>query len=410
VASTRTQSRQRKIALAIGTLAAASLALVVWRARPKPAAITLVDNSLGLQAEWTARQLLPRGLFLPSGVAGAEEEFHRRLITREEVIRLGLSVSKQIEYDPVRIVRYRASAPEVIPWPEHPNGHWTRIINSDGAREDHELPVPPPDLFVLVAGDSHTEGVCDNAESYSNLLEGKLLKERPERSVEVYNTGVGGYSFYNYVGVLEDFLARKPDVFVTTIFGGNDFFEVLNVQHLFDGTIAPPLRSRSEWSHFLATETVAAGAIAQGLNQLLFLRDNPDQADLALKAALYATSEIQRLCKQNGVDWIAVYLPSAFDLPFPDIAKLRTHVKEALKIADADFEIGNNLANRMLQTLRERGVNVLDLRPIFGAETQSLYWSDLHINLHGHEVVANALLPRVDALIAERAARHAQGK
>lgn len=51
---------------------------------------------------------------------------------------------------------------------------------------------------------------------------------------------------------------------------------------------------------------------------------------------------------------------------------------------------------------------MLDLRPVFGAESQALYWSDMHINLHGQAVVAKALLPRVDALIEDRATRHAE--
>ncbi len=330
------------------------------------------------------------------------------MITREEVTRvLGVNLTGSMDYDQKRIYRYHSNFREEFAWPEHPNGRWTRLTNGDGARESHEFPIAPPEFFVLVAGDSHTDGLCDNVESYSNRLELELAQRHDGHSIEVYNTGVSGYSFYNYLGVLEDFLARKPDVFVSVFFGGNDFFEVLKVQHLYAGTVPPP-RSRGYWTQLSSAKALPEATLAQGLNQLLYLRENPDQMDLSLKAALFATSEIQRLCAENGVEWIAVYLPSAFDLPSPKLAELRARAKANLSLSDADFELSNRMADQLLTTLRERGVETLDLRPAFRAQDQELYWSDLHINLRGQQVVAYELLPRVERMFTDRSTRRAR--
>ncbi|MEO6709429.1 MAG: SGNH/GDSL hydrolase family protein [Planctomycetota bacterium] len=391
---------QRMIALALGLLLAAGIWLVQMRLRGPGAAVALVDNSLSQQAEWTSRQLLPRGLAPPSGEAGFGAKFRRRELTTDELTRLlGTTGGGLRELDPHRLIRYTANVRMEVEWPDYPGGHWTRVTNSDGAREDHDFPSPPPDIFVLVAGDSHTEGVCDNAVSYSNLLEGELLKRHPGKTVEVYNTGMNGYSFYNYLGTLEGFLARKPKVFISTFFAGNDYYEVLKVHHVYAGSVPPP-RPRNYWKEITKGTEVSDTAMAQALIELLYLRENPDQANLALQAALYATSEMQRVCVENGIRWLAVYLPSAFDLPFPEWKGLREHAASKLSISEADFEIANRLGDQLLATLRERGVEVLDLRPVFRAQTAPLYWNDLHINLKGQEVVAEELLPRIEALLA----------
>lgn len=402
--------RQRMIALAIGSLLAAAIGFAAWNLRPQRGAVALVDNLLEQEAQQTSRQLMPRGLTPPSNESSLGAQLKRRVLTKEEVTAwFGLQGTTHAIYDPIRIFRYRGNMHETFPWPEYPGGEWTRVTNSEGAREDHEFPDPPPDLFVLVAGDSHTDGFCDNSASYSNLLELALGKSHAGKSVEVYNTGVSGYSFYNYLGVLESLLDRKPQVFVSTFFAGNDFFEALKAQHLYAGSV-PPSRTRGYWDKVTRAAALSTEALAQGLNQLLYLRENPDQATLALQAARSAASEIQRLCAENNIDWIPVYLPSPIDLPFPEWQELRAHAKEALTLSDADFEIANQLADQLLATLRERGADVLDLRPIFRAQSQPLYWSDLHINLRGQEVVAQELLPRIEALLARRKAKPAENR
>jgi hypothetical protein len=336
---------------------------------------------------------------LPSLEARANAEFRRRTVTPDEVARvLGLQILDPMEYDALRIYRYRPHVHQVFEWAEHPGGRWTRVTNGEGAREDHEFPEPPPDDFVLVAGDSQTDGVCENPRSYANLLEAELAARRPGRRVEVYNTGVSGYSFYNYLGVLEAHLARNPDVFVAAIFAGNDFVESIRIQHLFAGTVPPP-RSPEYAGRIVAARRFSPTALTQGLNQILYFRENPDQAELALRAALQAADAMQQACSEHGTTLIVAYLPSAFDLSLSDQRELKARAADALELSEADFEIANRLGDSLLATLRERGVVVVDLRPVFRAQSEPLYWSDLHVNLRGQSVVAEALLAPVSAAL-----------
>jgi hypothetical protein len=395
--------RQRAIAIVVGSLIAAGIWFVLARGHGRAERVALEDNLPREVSQRISQQLAPRGLTAPELAAKPAAQSKLRVLTPEEVaLALGQPDAGRREYDPLRFLRYSANLREVVDWPEYPGGRWTRVTNADGAREDHDFPNPPPDVFVLVAGDSHTEGACDNAASYSNLLELELANAHAGKQVEVYNTGMNGYSFYSYLGVLETFLARNPDVFVTTFFAGNDFAEVLRIQHLYDNSAAPP-RQRGYWDEVAKGTSVSVAAMTQGLGELLYLRENPDQADLALQAASLATSEIQRICAEHGIDWIPVYLPSPLDLPLPEWAELRAEVKRALALSDADFELVNRLGDRLIATLHSRGVDVLDLRPIFRAESDHLYWSDLHIDLRGHQVVARELLLRVEAVLARRA-------
>jgi hypothetical protein len=99
-----------------------------------------------------------------------------------------------------------------------------------------------PALRILVTGDSHTDGVCNNSESFTNLLEAELSAAHPGEAIEALNAGKGAYSFYNYLGVLERLLPLRPDVFVVAVYGGNDFVESLALRHTFEHG-APPTRA-----------------------------------------------------------------------------------------------------------------------------------------------------------------------
>lgn len=400
--STAATNRTRVLALALGALVAAGIWWLAAHSRTRTGAAGLVDNQLGHEALRTSNLLLPRGLLPPSPEPAAAARSKRRVLTEEEVKRW-VWMPGFARYDPERMYRATGNVRASYEWPAYPGGSWTRVTNAEGEREDHEFPANPPDVFVLVTGDSQTEGFCDNAASYSNLLERALAASRPGRSVEVYNTGECGYSFYNYLGVLESSLAREPHVFVTTFYAGNDFLEVVNVQHLYDGTATPP-RTRRYAEQLKQALAASELALAPAVNELLYLRENPDEADLALRAACFATAEIQRICAEHGIAWIPVYLPSPFDLPLADWAELRARIQETLAFSAADLEAANQLGDRLLATLRERGVEPLDLRPVFRSDPKPLYWSEMHINLHGQAVVARELLPRVEAALARRAA------
>src|SRR5690606_36735619 len=124
-------------------------------------------------------------------------------------------------------------------FPGYEGGQWTLVTNDQGFREDQPLP-EAPDRRVLVIGDSHTDGACENDESFANLLEAQLAERRPDLVMDVVNAGCGGYSFHNYARGLDRYVEELDvDVYVCAVYGGNDFLEVLPAMHYFERSRLP---------------------------------------------------------------------------------------------------------------------------------------------------------------------------
>jgi len=132
----------------------------------------------------------------------------------------GLKLPKIYEYDPVLFYRRISGANRVFDLNAHPRGQWKLRTNNYGMRNDQDVVAEWDGPRILVTGDSHIDGVCSNDESLAGVLARSL--EAPHRPVvEVLNAGVGGYSMYNYLGVLERYAQElHPDVFVAVVYGG----------------------------------------------------------------------------------------------------------------------------------------------------------------------------------------------
>jgi hypothetical protein len=301
-------------------------------------------------------------------------------------------------YDPHTYFHLPPGRDEMNPMRDYPGGAWRLRTNSMGLREDHELSPQRSDIFVVVAGDSQTEGVCNNDVSFANVLEAALVRSHPGRSVEVLNTGCAAYSFYNYLGALEKFADRKPDVFVTAVFGGNDFMECLALYHYFHHTQAPP-GNREEWAKVTAMVEGGEAAQAQWLASTGYFSRFPDQMDCAMRCALEVVDEMKRQCAAMGTALIVVYIPSVFDLNDGEGAEEIAKAKEVLQLTGQDLSVGNRLGNRFVWALRERGIDVIDLRDELDAKDKPWSWSDYHIDVKTHQRIADLLLPRVEALL-----------
>jgi lysophospholipase L1-like esterase len=401
-ARTNRPTGARWIAAALGFAIAIGIGFVGWRwlAARGVAGPAANDASFGALTATISRELEPRGLVLaPDSTAERDKPLEMKM-SLDDIQRL-FSVVGALQIDEVRYSRFRPGLSTRFEWAEHPNGAWTRITNSDGAREDHELAAVREDAFVLVAGDSHTEGMCDNSESFCNRAEAKLAAARPGKSVEVYNTGTSGYSFFNYYGALRAFLGRKPDVFVMVVYGGNDFFETLRPYAFARGVSLPP-RAYGYERKLIKAKVLSESALWQCVNQALYLHENPDQVDFAVEAAIATSEEIRKLANENHVPWLVVYIPAAFDQDHAEWRELVEKCKHDLGLDDAALRVANRVADRWIAALAERGVEVVDLRPEFARATKPLYWTDLHIDLAGHELIAGLLAPRLERLLAER--------
>jgi hypothetical protein len=117
---------------------------------------------------------------------------------------------------------------EDLEFPEHPDGHFSYRGNNLGFREDQDTKIEKSDsLRIVVLGDSHTDGVCWNRESYANRLELYLNREDPGRGYEVINAGTGKYSPFQYLRAYQCRVKPlHPDVVIVGFYIGNDFFDM----------------------------------------------------------------------------------------------------------------------------------------------------------------------------------------
>ena len=311
-----------------------------------------------------------------------------------------LKGSGRMRYDPLTHFWAGPGFEARLKFEEHPDGGWDVVTNQLGFREQDEVRVERPDLRILVTGDSHTEGVVATDESFSNLLEQMLRERAPDRTVEVLNGGLGAFNFYNYVGVLEKFLSLEPDVFVLSVYGGNDFKESLLLHRYFQ-RLTPPPPPTVEWA-VRWKEAVAAdlALIAQSYSQLLAFQNDPSEPPLALEAARLVTEEIQRICAERGIRFICVLIPAMTDVQPQLIQPRIDRLRDLFGLAPADLEINDRISEHYLKILEQLGLKCVDMRPIYRAEAESVFWfTDLHINRLGHQRIAEALLPLVEDLL-----------
>ena len=80
----------------------------------------------------------------------------------------------QLLYDPLAYVLLKPDISAEYTWEEHPKGVVLRRTNNMGFNEDGPTEIAKRGVRVLVSGDSHTEGVVFNDESFTNVAERKL--------------------------------------------------------------------------------------------------------------------------------------------------------------------------------------------------------------------------------------------
>ncbi|MCE9595445.1 MAG: hypothetical protein K8S98_14755 [Planctomycetes bacterium] len=347
-------------------------------------AALLAERNRAMMADVGLSELLPWRLSVPERIA-------KKLFP--------LSNTTQI-YDEYSYFRHKSNMTYANEWPEHPKGRWYVRTNSIGFREDAETPREKQDLRIVITGDSHTDGACDNAETFPNLLEGALSERHPGKTIDVVNAGKGGFSFYNYLGMLErvESLDLKPDVFVVTVYGGNDFQEVLMPWHFFAG-VPRSGGAPTYWDKVEAAKHVNEACLSQGILAVKYFQYAPDELERALQSALGLSGQIVGECRARGIVPVFAYLPSWYELDADRTMEEFGAVLDVMELKRADIERVIVLADRYLAGLRALGAQVIDLRPVFQAERGDLYWKhDHHINLLGHQRVAAALLEPLEAL------------
>jgi len=293
-------------------------------------------------------------------------------------------------------------------WAEHPEGGWSVRTNSFGLRDDDEPSAERPDLRLVVLGDSHTSGFCNNRESFAQLVEARLSSTRQGQRIEALNAAVPGYTFQHYLGALERTLAFAPDVAIIALYGGNDFGESLGHQHRAHGTARGDLAALQ--ARLAAAQDLDPELVSQALFSVEQFRFDPPQVEVALQAARDVLTEIQVTCTRFGVIPLFVYVPSSLEVEFERRRERFEAALAALGVTRADCAVLDRLADSTLAFLASRGCATLDLRPAFRISAAKLYWDeDFHLAVEGHALAAREIAATLEHMVPPDACRVRRG-
>lgn len=277
--------------------------------------------------------------------------------------------------------------------------YWVET-NSRGFRDSEHSLAKPPDVFrVLALGDSFVFG--SGGVAPSERLTERLQSISP--NLEVINAGVPGYSTdQEYLLLKSDGPAYRPDMVLVCMYA-NDFKESFVV---YNGSVGrpkgyfsrrgselqfhPPVLSRAE---ILTRHSYLFRSL-----QLLFRKiagkrvPHPPFTDAEMDATYrLILSAMAGASRRQGAELVAVYIPCA-DQEDPLCKNIwqESRFREIVRVWAA-----------------ENAAPFLDLTDFLaeaGAHQPAYFEHDIHLNAHGHELVARALY---DFLLAHTSARSA---
>ena len=256
---------------------------------------------------------------------------------------------------------------------------------------------------VLLLGDSHTDGAVSTADNFATLMEGAATASNTRTAF--LNGGCGFYSLWQSVLRACDLIPRyQPKVVVIVVFLGNDFVELdnLKVPHLDDqlrhqpGSENAPPESTSDRQKRMGMIEPYRGLFWQGLNQAMYLAEQPERLAVLTKKSAHAIEHMERVAREHSVRVLWALLPS-FDLVFAD------HARGLGTGAAAVITSGSQrrMRDAFVAELTKRGAAIADLEPAFKADGRAttLYAMDFHVYRHAHQVMAKALAPVIDQLL-----------
>lgn len=391
----------------VATVVSAAGAWWIWKTRSREPSVVLVDNRAELEGLFARRdeQLARAGDAPPErplqpGEGGYPPPLIRHALDLEEATTFHSALERGAQvFHPTIGAISRPGIDRYKEFPEHPAGGFRVRTNAMGFHNDEEVAATRPDVRILITGDSHTHGVCNNTESFSGRLAAQLRAARPGAQIEVLNAGQGGYNLYNYLGVVETFLDLAPDVVIVAVYGGNDFAGSMSMDQYFrgrpvsDGEVQPLRR-------LIASIGSNQGIVPQEASQALYFLHHPDEVQRAMDLACSITEECRRRCAERGVQLLMVYIPPLTrgqpGLYRDAVEPLAEHLGGDLRA----LEVSDTIADGWIQYLRACGQPFLDLRALYAAAEAPCYWrSDLHINLLGQALIAEHLLPLVLAAL-----------
>lgn len=332
---------------------------------------------------------------LPPGPAPAAHA-----VIDEEFVRSFWGERKGFRYDPVAYLMKEPDQSRTMNWREHPRGEFTLTVNEHGFHEDEPTPAEFDGTRILLAGDSHT-AVIENEHSFPNLAESALRARFPGQRLEVVNAGVADTGPFCYLGMLRRCLELGPEVFVATIFVGNDFMDDLRLAYQL-GRRQPPEVPESYREKARDAEERWTGPFYQGLNQAYRFKSFPGEAEVARELVLESVLGMQEVCRENGLDLFLVLVPTKMDIDRDD-RETWLAACEALGLEERDVAVNLQLGQRVLAAAREHGIAGLDPSAEMRRASVPMYWKqDYHLGYDGHALLGSLMAAGLGEILERR--------
>ena len=273
---------------------------------------------------------------------------------------------------------------------------------------------------IMVLGDSFTVGAnVETEEAYSKQLE-IILAAESDAPVEVINTGVGGWSAYQYAEYYENSgRAFDPDLVIVGLFVGNDTYVE---RFAFEDTLTAVrgrrisreaaakrlirlkvlLYKNSHLARLIMNIGVAINedftrkSCDDFISNYLYIQDSrlpnhllrtPETDDLA-KRNIAELARIKQMTDADGDRLLVVIIPDENQIN----KKLQEQLIPAAEMDKYDFNLPQSL---LTQLLYEQGIEYLDLQSDFANDPRCLYMNDTHWTPEGHRLAAEKIAEKL---------------
>ncbi len=308
-------------------------------------------------------------------------------------------------YDPTAVVLLSPNYEFEHPWDEHTTGKIVSRTNNFGFRKDTDIdPLKRDGVYrILVVGDSHTEGVVHNHESFANVLERLLNGSGQDLEFEVLNAGVGGTEPHLYLGVLSRYASLDLDMVIAAPFMGNDVYESVLMDSFFRKKSVMKL---GDWDGKLV-ENVSknhAPVMAQGLYQAFrFTRlKSAGESDQGISAMVECFSRMAKIGEDFGFQVVVAVIPTKSEVDRDDLARVKK-VAGLLTLSEDEALLSKTLRRKLIAALESESIFWVDPTRAMVRASAPCYWTtDYHLNVQGHRILAREIARAIGPLLARR--------
>lgn len=287
--------------------------------------------------------------------------------------------------------RHRPHASRRFAWPEHPKGQVEMRTNNLGFRHDFDLEAQKPANVrrILVAGDSHLDGVVHNSESFASRLESMLNRDAiPPARFQVLNAATGYYGPDHYAKTLDAYESLAPDALVVGFYTGNDF---LHAAKLVENSRRERLPRPSDYMKRLRlADRVHPGALSQVLNQDYYFATYPEMRDAAIREAESQLMQLAQVARRQQVLLIVILLPAKNDIEPDKMGPEWAECLDKLELDASALRITPGMRIALAKRLLNAGVQCVDPTDALEKYPGELFWKkDYHLSETGQRALAD---------------------